>query len=138
MEKYIIKYNDYQAIFAWSMGRKKISGLLTPTPLCYTGNANPVSTLYTVLSILSSPADQNSSPRKRQMFVTSIRGERGMRKGRWNTYTLSTESFLLSATDVRSFCSLLIVVATSHLAFPMVAGSLSPSCLHRPRLLVTR
>ncbi|KAJ9663543.1 hypothetical protein H2198_000809 [Neophaeococcomyces mojaviensis] len=43
LQEEIIKYNDDHSIFAWSMGRKKFSGLLAPAPACFVGSDKIVS-----------------------------------------------------------------------------------------------
>jgi hypothetical protein len=43
LQEEIIKYNYDHTIFAWPMRKKKFSGLLAPSPACFTGCANTVS-----------------------------------------------------------------------------------------------
>ncbi|KAK5214931.1 hypothetical protein LTR99_011009 [Exophiala xenobiotica] len=43
VQEEVIKYNDDQIIFAWSMGKKRFSGLLAPSPACFVGCANTIS-----------------------------------------------------------------------------------------------
>lgn len=43
LQEEIIKSSDDHSIFAWSMGRKKVSGLLAPSASCFAGAMNTVS-----------------------------------------------------------------------------------------------
>ncbi|MCJ1477242.1 hypothetical protein MMC13_005913 [Lambiella insularis] len=43
LQEEIIKYNDDQTIFAWSMGKKRFCGLLAASPACFTQCGNIVS-----------------------------------------------------------------------------------------------